>query len=102
MAQPLPHDELSTAAARQPPTTDRLPPSSEQVAVPGTGERATAVAPAAGPAGASLLSSPLPAESRYRALRFHARGGLGEVHIAEDTELHREVALKRIQDRHAD
>jgi serine/threonine-protein kinase len=41
------------------------------------------------------------AGSRYRPLRFHARGGLGEVHVARDGELGREVALKRIQARHA-
>jgi tetratricopeptide (TPR) repeat protein len=35
--------------------------------------------------------------SRYRIVRFHAKGGLGEVYVAEDTELHREVALKEIQ-----
>ncbi len=37
---------------------------------------------------------------RYRPIRFHAQGGLGELHLAEDTELHREVALKRIRPRY--
>ncbi len=35
--------------------------------------------------------------ARYRVLRLHAKGGLGEVFVAEDTELHREVAFKEIQ-----
>jgi serine/threonine protein kinase len=41
----------------------------------------------------------VPAESqlRYRILRLHARGGLGEVYVAKDNELNREVALKEIQ-----
>ena len=38
--------------------------------------------------------------SRYRPLRLHASGGLGEVFIARDAELPRDVALKRIQARH--
>jgi serine/threonine-protein kinase len=38
--------------------------------------------------------------ARYRPLRPHARGGLGEVQLAEDVELGREVALKRIQGRY--
>jgi serine/threonine protein kinase/Tfp pilus assembly protein PilF len=39
---------------------------------------------------------------RFRILKLHARGGLGQVSVAHDDELHREVALKEIQHRYAD
>jgi serine/threonine-protein kinase len=54
----------------------------------------------------ALRPDPLdPAEAlglRFRILRPLAKGNLGEVFVAHDEELHREVALKEIQERHAD
>ncbi len=44
-------------------------------------------------------SSQAASGSRYRVLKAHKKGGLGEVFVAEDTELGRRVALKEIQTR---
>jgi hypothetical protein len=53
------------------------------------------VSPVRSPAGVAV-------GTRFRALKKHARGGLGEVYVAADDELDREVALKEIRDRYAD
>ena len=50
-------------------------------------------APSAGP--------PVAGRSRYRILRPHARGALGQVFVAQDEELNRQVALKEIQPAYA-
>jgi len=51
---------------------------------------------------AGSVGTPTSSGQRFRILRPHARGGLGEIFVAMDEELRREVALKQIQERHAD
>jgi eukaryotic-like serine/threonine-protein kinase len=49
-----------------------------------------------------VAAPPASAAARFTVLRPHARGALGQVSVALDRELDRQVALKEIQGRHAD
>jgi serine/threonine-protein kinase len=86
--------ELMTRLANEPP---KEPASADTL-------HDHAAAPASRAAERDATPAPFPPAgggSRYRPVRLHARGGLGEVHIAADGELNREVALKRIESAHA-
>jgi serine/threonine protein kinase/tetratricopeptide (TPR) repeat protein len=50
----------------------------------------------------SVLPPPSAGADRFRPIRLHAKGGIGQVWVARDGELQREVALKVIQDRFAE
>jgi eukaryotic-like serine/threonine-protein kinase len=50
-----------------------------------------------------MLQNPLRAASdRFRLIRQHARGGIGQVWLARDGELQRDVAVKEIQPKYAE
>lgn len=73
----------------------------------GAGElfTATSIAEPADPEDAAVSTGPIitadGAPVRYHVLREHAKGGLGQVFVARDGELHRQVALKEIQEQFA-
>jgi tetratricopeptide (TPR) repeat protein/tRNA A-37 threonylcarbamoyl transferase component Bud32 len=67
-------------------------------------QAAGAIPPTSIHAGTSGDAAPLstPAAERFRIIRPFQRGGLGQVSLARDEELNREVALKEILPKHAD
>jgi eukaryotic-like serine/threonine-protein kinase len=80
---------VASVATDHPHATPGHPPA-------GPSEDGDLYATRAGSVGASTSNL------RFRFLRPHARGGLGQVSVALDEELHREVALKEIQEECAD
>jgi serine/threonine protein kinase/tetratricopeptide (TPR) repeat protein len=56
-----------------------------------------------GPAlGFSMQPGPVPTDERFQLIREHAKGGIGQVWLARDTELQRDVAVKEIQPKYAE
>jgi len=84
-----PEDDCVHDAGETMPIPTHDGPSRQRGIPAGTG---SAAAPFREPTGPGV---------RFRILRRHARGGLGEVFVAFDEELRREVALKEIRPEHA-
>lgn len=116
-------DPVSTPASSLPPAQPVTEAAEQDARVPGAPRQSSAEEPTLIPdpdystlrsdlagTGPTLPDSEaldptvsrFPSLLRFRVLREHAKGGLGKVSVAEDLELHREVAFKEIQQRFAD
>lgn len=80
-------------AGAAPPTT---PPRSATAGGPVVATPSGPTRPLGGEAGAPVFAAGTVVGGRYRIVRFLARGGMGEVYEAEDSELRERLALKTI------
>jgi eukaryotic-like serine/threonine-protein kinase len=112
IGDPLVRQDVETivgpsAPPAMPDESPTIPPSNELPTIPPLDEMATVPPSATTKAkghfglGGSDASGARSA-SRFRIVRPHARGGLGQVSVAIDSELNRDVALKEIQPQYAD
>ena len=90
--------ELVSEVARRVAALQRPDPHIVETLIPGSEVRRQMVASAV----AAQSPGELDVITRYRDLQFFNKGGLGEIFSAQEQALQRQVALKFIQDRHAD
>ena len=89
LASPQPRSARLAATSRRSTTPNSRPPSPTSPPAQHDDDPAATRPHAAG--------VPTSAGARFRVIRPHASGGLGEVFVARDEELHRDVALKEIR-----